>query len=154
MHKYVLTIMLLPLLFFPACGSGLVHFFDHENSGSIADFWSLPVNLNDNISPNGQDAGDAQVAMDNNGNTIIVWRQFDGSNDQIYKSEYRGGVWTHPANLADHISFGGTIAGNPQVAMDNNGNAIVVWWQSDGSDEQVFKSEYRGGGVDPSNKPS
>jgi len=107
--------------------------------------WTHPSSLSDNISPDGQNADYPQVAMDDNGNAVIVWRQFDGSNFQIFKSEYRSGTWTHPASLSDNISPDGQDAYDPQVAMDDNGNAIIVWSQSDGSNYQIFKSEYRSG---------
>ena len=107
--------------------------------------WTHPSSLSDNISPDGQNADYPQVAMDDNGNAIIVWRQFDGSNFQIFKSEYRSGSWTHPASLSDNISPDGQDASIPQVAMDDNGNAVIVWSQSDGSNYQIFKSEYRSG---------
>jgi len=105
--------------------------------------------------------------MDNNGNAVIAWYQYDGANNQVYKSEYRGGVWTNPANLSDHISPAGganSIMVTPmgfstmRVAMDNNGNAIITWFLSESvetvsePDSQtweaysfIFKSEYRGG---------
>jgi len=118
------------------------HIFKSEYRGGV---WTNPANLTDNISPNGQDATYPQVTMDNNGNAIIVWQQSDGANYQIFKSEYRGGVWTNPASLANKISPSGQDAYMPYVAMDNNGNAIIVWQQSDGVNYQIFKSEYRGG---------
>ena len=91
------------------------------------------------------DAYSPQVAMDGNGNAVIVWQQSDGTKSQIYKSEYRSGVWTHPADLSDHISIAGTDAYNPQVVMAGSGDAVVVWYQSDGSNNQIYKSEYRSG---------
>ncbi len=53
-------------------------------------YWSHPT-ITDNISPDNQDAYYfPQVAMDDNGNAVIVWQQNDGSGyDQIFKSEYR-----------------------------------------------------------------
>jgi len=122
-------------------GSNEQIFMSEYRSGS----WSHPLDLADNISPNGQHAYNPQVAMDNNGNAIITWEQSDGSNVQIFKSEYRSGGWTHPANLADNISPNGQNARYPEVAMDNNGNAIIAWYQSDGSNKQIFMSEYRSG---------
>jgi len=108
--------------------------------------WTYPSSRTDNITPDGQNAFDPQVAMDDNGNAIIVWWQHDGSNCQIFKSEYRNGVWTHPASLADNISPNGSDAHYQQVAMDDSGNTIIVWQQSDDSgDAQIFKSEYRNG---------
>jgi hypothetical protein len=107
--------------------------------------WIHPSGLADNISPDGQMAYSPQVAMDYNGNAIIVWHQSDGSGDQIFKSEYRGGAWNHPTFLTNSISPDGLNAADSQVAMDNNGNAVIVWSQSDGSKKQIYKSEYRGG---------
>jgi len=107
--------------------------------------WTIPADLTDNISPDGSGAADAEVAMDDNGNAIIVWEQYDGSNIQIFKSEYRNGQWTFPADLTDNISPDGQDARRPEVAMDDNGNAIIVWEQLDGSNNQIFKAEYRNG---------
>lgn len=108
-------------------------------------YWKHPSGLSDNISPDGLDEYGCQVAMDNSGNALIVWYQDDGSRDQIFKSEYRDGEWTHPADLDDHISPDGQDAEEPHAAMDNNGNAVIVWDQDDGSNWRIFKSEYRNG---------
>lgn len=123
------------------------HIFKSERRNGV---WTNPISLSDHISPNGQDATEPHVAMDNNGNAVIVWIQSDGSNYQVFKSERRNGTWHHPADLTDNISPDGQDVGwndfsmgTVSVAMDNNGNAIVVWYQSDGSTTQIFKSEYR-----------
>ena len=107
--------------------------------------WTFPTGLTDNISPDGQAAAVPKVAMDNNGNATIVWYQTDGTFLRIFKSEYRGGSWTHPADLTDNISPAGQHALQPRVAMDDNDNTIIIWSQSDGSNTQAFKSEYRSG---------
>lgn len=57
-------------------------------------------------------------------------------------SEYRNGTWSHPADRTDNISPGGGHAYYPEVAMDDNGNAIITWYQSDGSNKQIFMSEH------------
>jgi len=108
-----------------------------------SDTWTYPSSLADNISPNGSNADEARVAMDDSGNAIIVWQQSDGLREQIFKSEYRKGAWAHPSSLTDNISPDGESAFSPRVAMANNGNALIVWQQSDGSSDQIFKSEYR-----------
>lgn len=118
-------------------------------------YWKHPSGLSDNISPGG-DAGNNQVAMDDNGNALIVWEQSDGGKLQIYKSEYRDGEWTHPEDVTENINPDGPDAADnpqvadegdvgvsPQVAMDTLGNALIVWPQYDGSKTQIFKSEYR-----------
>ena len=107
--------------------------------------WHHPQSLSDNISLNNQDASLPKVAMDDNGNIIVVWYQFDGSKNQIFKSEFRNGTWTHPTSLSDNISPDGQYAYFPDVDMDNNGNAIIAWHQYDGVAYQIFKSEYRNG---------
>ncbi len=116
-----------------------------SDSGGSSAAWTNPSSLTDNLSPNGQDVHFPQVAMDNSGDAIVVWYQNDGVETQIYKAEYRGGSWTTPASLADIVSIDGHTSVSPMVAMDNNGNAIIVWSQYDGSFYQVFKAEYRSG---------
>jgi len=83
--------------------------------------------------------------LDDNGNVLIVWQQSDGKTSQIYKSEYRNGRWSHPANAADKVSFRSHAASRPNVAMDNIGNAVIVWQQSDGKTRRLYKSEYHSG---------
>jgi len=125
--------------------------------------WSAVQNVStDSITPriSGGYTG-PKVAMDNSGNAIIVWEQTveeaqphpyfpstDPADDpveisQIFKSEYRGSAWADPANQFDNISPAGLNAVNPKVAMDDNGQAIITWLQSDSRDSQLFKSEYR-----------
>ena len=113
--------------------------------------WSDPTSLTDNISPDGQDAFEPQVAMNDNGDAVIVWYQSDGMSQQVFRSEYRNGSWTDPASLMDNISPDGQTAFSPQVALSDNGDAVIVWYQSDGSNDQTFRSEYRDGSwIDPS----
>ncbi len=105
--------------------------------------WIRPDGPDDNISPDGQDASAAQVAMDANGSAVIVWQQSDGGNDQIFRAEYRDGAWTEPVVLDANISPDGQDATVPRVAVGARGDAVIVWQQSDGGDLQIFKSEYR-----------
>ncbi|HPB30472.1 MAG TPA: hypothetical protein PLB62_03355 [Candidatus Sumerlaeota bacterium] len=116
------------------------HIFKSEYRNGV---WTHPGSLNDHISPDGEISNDPQVAMDNNGNALIVWCEKDDTNYQIFKSEYRNGTWTHPASFSDNISPGEQDARYPQVAMDDNGNALIVWEQHNGTDSQIFMSEYR-----------
>lgn len=121
-------------------GSGFAQIFKSEyRSGA----WIHPADLSDNISPDGDSAIGPMVVMDNNGNAIITWYQMSGGFYQIFRSEYRDGNWTHPADIFDNLSIDGTTAANQRIAMDNNDDSIIVWQQSDGSFEQIFKSEYR-----------
>jgi hypothetical protein len=121
--------------------------------------WDHPDNADDNISPDFHDAADPQVAMDDNGNAIIVWSQLiDIPNgefpSQIFMSEYKGGPsWDDPADIYDYISYvdegqyDAFEAKNPQVAMSSNGDAVIVWQQYDDVEGnwQIFRSERRNG---------
>jgi len=67
--------------------------------------------------------------MDDNGNAIIVGVNMTALTTIYFKSEYRN-VLAYPVSLADNISPDGIFgADGPHVAMDNNGNAIIVWIQ-------------------------
>ncbi len=110
--------------------------------------WSYPANLNDNINPDGTDVSSIDAAIDNLGNIIIVWRQSDGNYESIFKSEYRNGVWTHPLTLPNDITMPGTDANDPQVAMNDAGDAYIAWYQGDNGSTnryQIFVSEYHNG---------
>lgn len=106
--------------------------------------WTHPSDANDNISPDGERAGRPRVAMDDEGNTIVVWQQSNGVVPQIFMSEYRNGRWTHPVGLSNFISLAaGEDASDPQVAMDDNGNALIAWEQGVGGASRIFVSQYR-----------
>ncbi len=52
-------------------------------------------------------------------------------------------AWHRPANLTDRLSVQGTNVENPQVAMNDAGDAVVVWWQFGDNSTQIYKAEYR-----------
>ena len=135
-------------------GNAVIVWWEYDVSSTTSDqilaceyrngVWTDP----ESISPNAGDAIYPQVAMDNNGNAVIVWLQKDGEGKwQICMSENRNGTWTSPEELAGDITdTSHTIFGCPQVAMDNNGNAVIVWRQQDGEDKwQIYMIEYRDG---------
>lgn len=127
--------------------------------------WMHPDSLDDHIDPPGGESSGPRVAMDDNGNAIAVWTAKDGSSDcgliggspcfQIFMSEYRNGSWAHPQSLGDNVSPVGTNAFQPQVAMSNDGSAVVVWEQQTDQNftcgavqlpcSRIFVSEYRNG---------
>ncbi|HEY3421455.1 MAG TPA: NosD domain-containing protein [Methanomassiliicoccales archaeon] len=79
------------------------------------------------------DAGSPQVAMDNNGNAIVVWVQAG----MIYADRYSAGAW----GTAQPIKTSTVWGSSPQVAMDNNGNAVAIWAQG-GS---IYANRYSAG---------
>lgn len=82
------------------------------------------------------------VAIDNNGHAVAVWRGHDGTNYRIYASEYDGSSWS----VREPISLSGVDAAiYPHVAMNADGAAIAVWGQSDGSQVSVWANRFRVG---------
>ncbi len=113
---------------------------------------TFPSSLTDSVSLAASDAYTSRVAIDDAGNVIVVWTQPDGTATRLYRAERRGGVWTKPASLAAYVNAGDTNVDGFEVAMDNNGNAIIAWMQSDGTTAcgggscvRVYLSEYRDG---------
>jgi hypothetical protein len=110
--------------------------------------WTYPENLNDNINPDGTDVSSVDAAIDNLGNIIIAWRQSDGNYESIYKSEYRNGIWTHPLTISNDITMPGTHAYEPQVVMNDAGDAYISWHQQDNTSTsryQISVAEYHNG---------
>jgi hypothetical protein len=73
------------------------------------------------------EANNPQVAMDKNGNAVVVWQQNDGAHNSIYARRNVAGTW----GAVTLLETGTGEAWSPQVAMDSNGNAVVVWQQYD-----------------------
>jgi hypothetical protein len=87
-------------------------------------------------------AQEPQVAMDSSGNAIAVWYQSDGFVNNIWANRYTvGSGW----GTATKIESGPGDAGNPQIAMDGNGNALAVWWQHQGGQMDVMANRFVAG---------
>jgi hypothetical protein len=101
--------------------------------------FSAPVN----ISAAGQDAVAPQVAIDQTGDAVAVWERSDGTDVRV-QAAFRpaGGSFAAPTNISD----AGENALDPHVAMDQVGNAVAVWQQSDGTDLLVQAARRSAGG--------
>ncbi len=106
---------------------------------------------------------DPQIAMDATGNAIAVWTQVVSTatpcSDTPYGSggshtcySYSYSIWANrytvgsgwgAATLIPIPTAGDSQA--PQVAVDANGNAIAVWFQSDGAKNNVWASRFTPG---------
>ena len=85
-------------------------------------------------------ASDPQIASDGNGNAIAVWTQSDGTYARMWVNRYTAGSgWGTPELIGTgndgHARF-------PELAVDNSGNAIAVWTQSDGTRENAYANRY------------
>jgi len=84
------------------------------------------------------DAGHAtapRVSVDRNGNAIAVWAEPDSPSSGyfVWASRYdmASGSWTTPIKL-DVTTKGSNAIPSIDMGMDNEGNAIVAWNQTDG----------------------
>jgi hypothetical protein len=84
--------------------------------------WSKPEMLAE-----GGIASDPRVAMDAQGNAVVVYaRQADNAVQvDAWAHTYSGGVWGRAVRLGLDERTGDAF--QPSVAMDPNGRAVVVW---------------------------
>jgi len=86
------------------------------------------------LSDPGHDANDPQVAVDPDGDAVVVWTRHDGTEERIQASTVRAsGRVSGPFDLSDP----GGYALHPDVAVDDAGNAVVTWTRNDGDDDRV-----------------
>ncbi|MDW5564329.1 MAG: fibronectin type III domain-containing protein, partial [Methanomassiliicoccus sp.] len=99
--------------------------------------WTVPIAIE-----NGDDhnADQCRMAMDSAGDTLVVWRSGGDLHHVINYTAYTGS-WGPVATLSD----GEGDCGNPAIAMNDAGNAVVVYSQYDGSHYDV-KARYFSGG--------
>lgn len=87
------------------------------------------------ISDTRQNAGNPQVSLNSSGQAVVVWKRNDGSNDiiQARRSTDGGQTWSGVENL----SAAGHSADNPQVSLNDAGQAVAVWKRSNGSNDII-----------------
>ena len=82
-----------------------------------------------------------QIAFDSSGNAIAVWTQSDGTRENIWANRFNGASWG-TAELLETNNAG--TADQPQIAFDSSGNAIAVWYQSDGTRDNIWANRFNG----------
>jgi len=85
--------------------------------------WNDPQDLSE---PE-QDADEAKVGLDAQGNAVAVWRRGGGSVSVVQAAtRVAGSDWSKPQTLSAPES------GSPQVAVDRHGDAVAVWRNGSG----------------------
>lgn len=86
------------------------------------------------------------IAMNPSGSAVAVWAQNDGTRANIWANTYSPSIgWATPELIETNNK--GT-ANNPKIVMDSQGNAHVVWIQSEGVwgfDDSIWANIYRPG---------
>jgi hypothetical protein len=81
------------------------------------------------VSPHGEPASSPKVAIRANGDALIVWASSDGGSNTLLKARARSAAGTFgPVHT---LSPAGQDVLFYQVAMDADGDALVVWLQQD-----------------------
>ena len=88
---------------------------------------------------NAGNASTPQIAIDSSGNAVAVWTQWDGTRDSIWANRFNGTSWG-TAELIEADNAGN--AEYPQIAFDSSGNAIAVWYQSDGNRVNIYANRF------------
>ncbi len=110
------------------------------NSAVVPKAWGTAAAIE---TGNDGDAADPQIAMDANGNGLAVWRQSDGTRNNIWANRYTHGTGWGTAALIETDNAGD--ADSPQVVFDAIGDALVVWRQSDGTHTSIWSKRYTAG---------
>ncbi len=84
-----------------------------------------------------------QVAVDNDGEAIVMWITNAGGPNVV---QYRSRPLNAPFRATEDVSAPGATASYPQVRFDANGNAVAVWNRQSGSAYRVQSARRLQGG--------
>lgn len=105
----------------------------------IGGSWSEPVNL----SIPGHNAFLPAISVNNHGDIVVIWTRFNGANHVIQTATCPvGGRWSDPVTLSD----AGQDAIQPQVDIDQDGNAVAIWVRFNGENFVIQSASYTAAG--------
>ena len=106
---------------------------------TVAGGWSPSVAVGNGAAT----ARSSRLAMDADGNVLTVWAQSDGTRNNIWSNRYDAVTGWGSAALIETDDAG--TAAFPRVKFDAHGNAIAVWYQSNGTVFTVRSNRYVAG---------
>lgn len=136
-----------------------------QSDATVTNIWSAYFNGNawetaEKIETTGGSAETPQVAMNQSGNAIAVWSHKASSPRVRIRGNHftPGRGWASGTDLIDNFSpdvytaniTDKGISTEPQVAIDDDGNALVVWSVEDGTSKKlshIAGNRYRGPGA-------
>lgn len=143
--KHILIFSLLALC--TSCELFQLQPADRENlkdPGTRERNWGAAVNLTPDSA---YDSYYPQVAVDQSGNAIVVWEQYEaGDTASIWRAGYLVDSGWSTAELLENGTSGGGY--NPRIAFDGSGNALVVWehWDAASSITSILSRRYSADG--------
>jgi Ca2+-binding RTX toxin-like protein len=97
------------------------------------------------LSVAGQHADDPQVAVDAAGNTVVLWKRSNGTDDVVQAADRLVGESWQGAQTVS-VTGAGRDVQTPQLAVDPAGNAVAVWSRPVGSISTIRGAVRRAGG--------
>lgn len=114
--------------------------FASRNTGASG--WTAPAAIEqaagDTGGPNDAMWG-PQIAMNTAGVAFAVWEQSDGTRSNIWAARNVNGMWDAPALVENNDAGNARL---PYVTVDSAGNALAVWFQSDGVRNRIYANRY------------
>jgi LysM repeat protein len=90
--------------------------------------WSVPQLLEtSNLAVT--DSSEQTASARRGAHAVIAWLQSDGTAMHLYMSRLVAGTWAAPQRVDTGNDYG--VGDHPEVQVDDNGNAILVWRQRD-----------------------
>lgn len=80
------------------------------------------------------------VVMDEDGNALVVWSKDPGTGYDMFSNRYVAGSGWGSDEIIE--SYDDTNERYPRIGMDGQGNAIAVWRQIDGVDNNIITNDY------------
>jgi hypothetical protein len=97
--------------------------------------WGTPELIETN---NATDVHDFDLAIDSQGVAIAVWRQHDGTRENIWSNRGSSGVW----GTAELLETGSGTAFAPLIVMEPSGIAVAMWAQENGANRETIANRF------------
>jgi len=117
-----------------------------QSDGAVFNVWSNRYENGSWGSAELVETGDAlesiqpQITIDTSGNTLAVWSKSNGSLFNLMSNRYTAGTGWGTPELVETNNSGSVLA--PQISSDSVGNAVAVWYQSDGIRNNIWSNRY------------
>jgi hypothetical protein len=92
------------------------------------------------VETNSSNASNARIAFDSAGNALAVWVQNNGGIHNSWANRYTPTGGWQSAQRIDNDDMSAVYS--PKIIIDNNGDAIAVWSQDNGSFESIWATRY------------
>jgi hypothetical protein len=89
------------------------------------------------------------MALDDAGNPVVAWDEFDGMTFNIHVQRWTGSDWSPVGSGMLSANSGSTGAVRPSLALDGDGNPTVAWDESDGTNRNIYVQRWTGSGWSP-----